>query len=164
MDQTSKSHQMMIWRDGKGSIMEEQAKEELELLEAQYPNQHEYLKHELRSFIFQLQSKHQDSELLPEKNHCSTHLAFYDHTQESTSLEDQKKRSNYGLELALADRVVMEGKVDGSSELETPKSVVMKHFSSRKNKRKDRVDLVLERAQVCLKKIKHLKTFLLSPS
>ncbi|RDX60809.1 hypothetical protein CR513_61017 [Mucuna pruriens] len=144
-------------------MMEEQAKEELKLLEAQYPNQHEYLKHELRSFIFQLQTKHQDSELLPENNHCSNHLAFYD-TQESTSLEEQRKRSSCGLELALADGVVMEGKIDGSSELESPKSVVMKHFSSRKNKRKDRVDLVLERAQVCLKKIRHLKTFLLSPS
>lgn len=69
----------MIWGDdGKGKMMEEKAKEELEMLEAQYPNQHEYLKHELRSFIFQLQSKHHDSELLPEINHCNTHLAFFD--------------------------------------------------------------------------------------
>lgn len=83
---------------------------------------------------------------------------------ESTSLGEQRKRSDYDLELALADRLVIE-KIGGSSELETPKSVVVKHFSSRKNnKRKDRVDLVLERAQVCLKKIKHLKTFLLPPS
>lgn len=78
-------------------------------------------------------------------------------------MEELRKRSDYDLELGLADRVMIE-KIDGSSKLETPKSVVVKHFSSRKNKRKDRVDLVLERAQVCLKKIKHLKTFLLSPS
>ncbi|KAG4974981.1 hypothetical protein AAZX31_11G211100 [Glycine max] len=142
--------------------MEEHAKEELKLLEAQYPNQHEHLKNELRSFIFQLQTNHQDSEQLPENNNFSTHLAFFD-TEESTSLGEQRKRSDYDLELALADRLVIE-KIGGSSELETPKSVVVKHFSSRKNnKRKDRVDLVLERAQVCLKKIKHLKTFLLSP-
>ncbi|XP_061340269.1 uncharacterized protein LOC133286816 [Gastrolobium bilobum] len=143
-------------------MMEEQAKEELKMLEAQYPNQYEYLKHELRSFIFQLQSKHQDSQLLPENNHCST-LIFHD-TEESTTLE-QRKRSNYGLEMALAERVVMGGgKIDESSELESSKTVVTKHCSSRKNKRKDRVDLVLERAQTCLKKIQHLKTFLLSPS
>ncbi|XP_020223092.1 uncharacterized protein LOC109805437 [Cajanus cajan] len=141
-------------------MMEEQAKEELKMLEAQYPNQHEFLKHELRSLIFQLQSKHQDSEPLPENNHCN--LAFRD-TQESTSLE-QGKSSSHGSELGLAERVVTDGKVDENSELETPKIDVMKHFSSRKNKRKDRVDLVLERAQVCLKKIKHLKIFLFSPS
>ncbi|KAG4935094.1 hypothetical protein AAZX31_18G047600 [Glycine max] len=143
-------------------MMEEQAKEELKLLEAQYPNHHEHLKNELRSFIFQLQTNHHDSEQLPENNNFSTHLAFFD-TEESTSLEELRKRSDYDLELGLADRVVIE-KIDGSSKLETPKSVVVKHFSSRKNKRKDRVDLVLERAQVCLKKIKHLKTFLLPPS
>lgn len=174
--------------------MEEHAKEELKLLEAQYPNQHEHLKNELRSFIFQLQTNHQDSEQLPENNNFSTHLAFFDtegfsllsssffyfvimlrglygfemflsffFETESTSLEELRKRSDYDLELGLADRVVIE-KIDGSSKLETPKSVVVKHFSSRKNKRKDRVDLVLERAQVCLKKIKHLKTFLLPPS
>lgn len=52
-----------------------------------------------------------------------------------------------------------------SSKLESPKSVVVKHYpSSRKNKRKDRVDLVLERAQNCLKKIRHFKTSLFSHS
>ncbi|XP_014518243.1 uncharacterized protein LOC106775609 [Vigna radiata var. radiata] len=152
---------MMVWNEGKGSMMEELAKEELELLEAQYPNQHEYLKNELKSFIFQLQSKNLDSELLLENNLCNNHLVFLD-TEESTSLEGQRKSSDCGFEPASADRVVMEGETTGSSELETPKSDVIKHFSSRK-KRKDRVDLVLERAQVCLKKIKHLKTSLLSP-
>ena len=82
---------------------------------------------------------------------------------ESTSLE-QKKRSNYGLELALADKVIMEGKIDEGSEPQSPRTVIVKQYSSRKNKRKDRVDLVLERAQACLKKIRHLKTSLLSPS
>ncbi|KAK7305596.1 hypothetical protein VNO77_43502 [Canavalia gladiata] len=164
MELTNKNHQMMIWsNNGKGSMMEEQAKEELKMLEAQYPNQHGFLKQELRSFIFQLQCKDQEPQMLPETNHCSTFLAFYDDTQESTSLE-QRKIGDCGLEVALADRVVMEGKGDESSELESPKTVVMKHYSSGKNKRKDRVDLVLERAQTCLKKIRHLKTSLLSPS
>lgn len=77
------------------------------------------------------------------------------------------KRSDCGIQVAaLAEREVMEGKAAESSELESsPKSVVMKHYSSsRKMKRKDRVDLVLERAQKCLKKIQHLKASLLSPS
>lgn len=69
---------MMVWNEGKGSMMEELAKEELELLEAQYPNQHEYLKNELKSFIFQLQSKNLDSELLLENNLCNNHLVFLD--------------------------------------------------------------------------------------
>ena len=67
-----------VTRKIKRSIMEEHAKEELKLLEAQYPNQHEHLKNELRSFIFQLQTNHQDSEQLPENNNFSTHLAFFD--------------------------------------------------------------------------------------
>ena len=49
-------------------MMEEQAMEELKKLEAQYPNQFECLKNELRSFIIQLQSKHHDSQQLPENN------------------------------------------------------------------------------------------------
>jgi len=40
---------------------------------------------------------------------------------ESTSLEGQRKSSKCGLELGLADGVVMEGESSGSSELETPK-------------------------------------------
>ena len=40
-------------------MIEEQAKEELEILETQYPNRFEYLKLELKSFIFQIQSQSQ---------------------------------------------------------------------------------------------------------
>ncbi|KAK7301987.1 hypothetical protein RJT34_12864 [Clitoria ternatea] len=149
---------------GKDGMMEEQAKEELEMLEAQYPNQHEFLKQELRSFISQLQSNRQDSHLHPENNHCTTFLALFDTEAESTNFKRMKK-SGYGLELALADTVVMEGKSDENSLLESPKAVVVKHCSSRKNKRKDRVDLVLKRAQTCLEKIRHFKaSLLLRPS
>ncbi|XP_057430347.1 uncharacterized protein LOC130723358 [Lotus japonicus] len=155
------------WSNGKrNNMMEEQAKEELEILEDQYPNQYEFLKQELRTFILELQnSKHQDSELLPQNNHCNTSLALLLDTEESTSLEQVKKSNCGGTELALeADRDVMQGKVDESSELESLKAVVKEQNSSRKKKRKDRVDLVLERAQNCLKKLQHLKTSLLSPS
>jgi hypothetical protein len=78
-------------------------------------------------------------------------------------LEQTKK-----IKLVLPEReeVVEKGKKSGeSSELESPKSVVMKHYpSSKKNKRKDRVDLVLERAENCLKKIRLFKKTLFSPS
>ncbi|KEH34567.1 hypothetical protein MtrunA17_Chr3g0109201 [Medicago truncatula] len=138
----------------------EQAKEELEMLETLYPNQHDYLKHELRSFISHLQNSYSYSHPLPQNNTSLT--AFLD-TEESTSLEHIKS-----IQLALPEReeVMKEGKKGAeNSELESPKSVVIKHCPSRrKNKRKDRVDLVLEKAQNCLKKIRHFKTSLFSPS
>ena len=90
-------------------------------------------------------------------------VLFYSCNAESTSLEHIKS-----IQHALPEReeVTEEGKKGAeSSELESPKVVVIKHCpSSRKNKRKDRVDLVLEKAQNCLKKIRHFKTSLFSPS
>jgi hypothetical protein len=52
----------------------EQAKEELEILETLYPNQHDYLKHELKSLISQLQNTttHSYSHPLPQYN--TSHL------------------------------------------------------------------------------------------
>ncbi|XP_004500423.1 uncharacterized protein [Cicer arietinum] len=123
----------------------EQAKEELEMLQTLYPNQHHILKQELSSFIFQLQYSHFQSHPLSQNN---TSLAYLVDTQESTSLEQTKR-----IQLALPDgekKVVMEkGK---TSELQSPNT----------RKRKDRVDLVLEKAQICLKKIRLFKTSLLS--
>ncbi|MED6152345.1 hypothetical protein PIB30_090998 [Stylosanthes scabra] len=148
--------------------MEEEALEELKKLEAQYPNQFEHLKNELRSFITQLQSNHSQTDSPPHPENNNIH---YD-TQESTSLEQMKKIKSYGLGLALADKVMnMEGKIDeeGCELVESPRTVIVKHHhphhsSMKKKKRKvDRVDLVLERAQACLKKIRHLKTSLLPP-
>ncbi|KAL1332324.1 hypothetical protein HN51_061145 [Arachis hypogaea] len=148
--------------------MEEEALEELKQLEAQYPNQFEHLKNELRSFITQLQSNHHTHTDSPQPEINNIH---YD-TQESTSLEQMKRIKSYGLGLALADKVtIMEERIDEGCELvESPRTVIVKHHhhSSRNNhsnnKRKlDRVDLVLERAQTCLKKLRHLKTSLLSP-
>ncbi|KAE9594450.1 hypothetical protein Lal_00001292 [Lupinus albus] len=142
---------------------EELAKEELNMLETQYPNQYEYLKLELRSFILQLQSNHHNSPLFPQ----NTLLPFLD-TEESTCL-DKKKMSNnisnnYGLELALADSEVMEVMFDKGYELESPMNGEWNGYKRRKSKRKDRVDLVLEKAQACLKNIRHFKTSLLSYS
>lgn len=171
----------------------EQAKEELEMLETLYPNQHDYLKHELRSFISHLQNSYSYSHPLPQNNTSLTAfldtegfvssfsfssfffvifvllnmvfevVLFYSCNAESTSLEHIKS-----IQLALPEReeVMKEGKKGAeNSELESPKSVVIKRCPSRrKNKRKDRVDLVLEKAQNCLKKIRHFKTSLFSPS
>ncbi|WJX37034.1 hypothetical protein P8452_24848 [Trifolium repens] len=137
----------------------EQAKEELEILETLYPNQHDYLKHELKSLISQLQNTttHSYSHPLPQYN--TSHL-FLD-TEESTNLEQTKIK----LFLPEREEVVEKRKKSAeSSELKSPKSVVMKHYpSSKKNKRKDRVDLVLERAENCLKKIRLFKKTLFSP-
>jgi hypothetical protein len=169
----------------------EQAKEELEMLETLYPNQHDYLKHELKSFISHLQNSYSYSHPLPQHN---TSLAafldtegfvsssffhlfivifvllnmvfeivlFYFCNAESTSLEHIKSIQHA---LPVREEVMEKGKKGAeSSELESPKVVVIKHcHSRRKNKRKDRVDLVLERAQNCIKKIRHFKTSLFSP-
>ncbi|CAL0301384.1 unnamed protein product [Lupinus luteus] len=142
---------------------EKLAKEELNMLETQYPNQYEYLKLELRSFILQLQSNHHDSPLLPQ----NTLLHFLD-TEESTCLDKRKMSNNignnYGLELALEDSEVMEVMIDEGYELKSSMNAECKGYKSGKSKRKDRVDLVLERAQACLRKIRHFKTSLLSHS
>ncbi|KAI4307737.1 hypothetical protein L6164_030891 [Bauhinia variegata] len=154
----------MEWLCGDGSLMEEQAKEELEMIEAQYPNHFQSLKLELKSFIFLLQTQKQETQLIPENN-CSTSPSSMVDTQESTSLEQaqQRRKSNCSFEAALKDRVVMEGKIDEDSQLASPKSdKVVKKYSGRMRKRKDRVDVVLEMAQGCLKKIKLLKATLLS--
>ena len=70
----------MKWSYGKGREMEEQAKEELQMLEAQYPNHFEFLKLELKSYIFLLQSEQQqqqDSQLDSENNnHCNNFLSW----------------------------------------------------------------------------------------
>ena len=50
-------------------MIEEQAKEELEMLETQHPNRFEYLKLDLKSFIFQIQYQ---SQLPLPKNYSSS--------------------------------------------------------------------------------------------
>ncbi|KAF7831194.1 uncharacterized protein G2W53_013527 [Senna tora] len=119
--------------------MEEKAKQELEMLESQYPNHFDYLKLELKSFIFQLQCQQQH---LPETSTSHSSIAI---TQESTSLNQRKKRKSTHID-------------EGSDSSE---------YSGKKKKKKSRrsrVDEVLERAQACLEKIRHFKKSFLSNS
>ncbi|MCD9559178.1 hypothetical protein HAX54_017001 [Datura stramonium] len=107
----------------------EQAKQELEILETQYPNKFEYLKLELRSFISFLESHYSDS--LPSSSYVDT--------QESSS---NKKRKNGSF-----------------ASQEEPKKklqrVVQRTVCCSK---RSRIDVVMERAQACLQKIQGFKT------
>ncbi|EXB86767.1 hypothetical protein L484_007791 [Morus notabilis] len=136
-------------------MVEERAKEELRNIEAQYPNSHEYLKLELKSFIFLLQSHHHHDHLNILLN--SDHTQFFPTsspavaTQESTSNRKRKKVSENHC-------------IDNDSDKQelnqinqSPEDIVVKETK----KRRDRVELVLERARACLRKIRHLKSSLL---
>ncbi|XP_062107708.1 uncharacterized protein LOC133818689 [Humulus lupulus] len=122
--------------------MEEEAEKELRMLEDQYPNRYEYLKLELNHFISLLHSRQTTSQLI------NTTTAT---TQESTSRRKRKKssteyyRSRYWVELTAEDQTRQE----------------FDEQKDRISKKGDRVEVVLERAHACLRKIKHLKASLL---
>ncbi|PON74982.1 hypothetical protein PanWU01x14_046990 [Parasponia andersonii] len=124
--------------------MEEEAKEELRKLEAQYPNRYEYLKLELKSFIFLLQSQsHQTTTSII----TSTAL-----TQESTSKRKRKKgRTEYHSTGYLGESTEED---QSHQQLDEKKEMTSKRSC-------DRAEVVLERARTCLRKIKHLKASLL---
>ncbi|XP_030509446.2 uncharacterized protein LOC115724119 [Cannabis sativa] len=127
--------------------MEEEAKKELRMLEEQYPNRYECLKLELNHFISLLHSSHQaTSQLIPTTTTTAT-------TQESTSRRKKKKstttenyRSRYLVESIAEDQT--------GQELDDEKQKI--------SKKRDRVEVVLERAHACLRKIKNFKASLLS--
>ncbi|XP_060192812.1 uncharacterized protein LOC132622254 [Lycium barbarum] len=107
----------------------EQAKEELEILEAQHPNKFEYLKLELRSFISLLESHHSDP--VPSSSYIAT--------QESSS---NRKRKNGSF---------------GSPE--EPKKKLQRALQESVGcTKRSRIDVVMERAQACLQKIQQFKT------
>ncbi|KAJ7964367.1 hypothetical protein O6P43_014197 [Quillaja saponaria] len=143
----------MEWSNGRRWMIEEQAKKELQLLETQHPNHFEYLKLELKSFIFLHQSQ-------PENNFSSPLSIFsIADTQESTSMK-QRKMSGCDCEFVLEDKVKMEGEIGKTSKQEYQKV----YLNKKSKRRRDRAEVVLERAQACLKKIRHLKTSLLVSS
>ncbi|KAI9100233.1 hypothetical protein K1719_024451 [Acacia pycnantha] len=116
--------------------MEQQAKQELEMLESLYPDRFQYLKLDLKSFI--------------SHDHLSAPSSFHSSkidTQESTSL-DQRKRKRKKKRTANEDSECS----DQHEEC---------YWSVKKKKKKDRVDLVLERAEACLRKIRQFKASLL---
>ncbi|KAK4278148.1 hypothetical protein QN277_016036 [Acacia crassicarpa] len=114
--------------------MEQQAKQELEMLESLYPDRFQYLKLDLKSFI-----SHDHL-----SKTCSFHSSMVD-TQESTSLDQRKRKKK---------RTANEDSEHSDQHDEC-------YWSVKKKKKKDRVDLVLERAEACLRKIRQFKASLL---
>lgn len=114
--------------------MIEKAKEELEMLETHHPDRFDYLKHELKSFIFLLQSQ-----LLLDPLPTTSSAT----TQASTSMK--RKR------VCLKRRKLEDGgwECNDKSEFE---------YGKRGRRETDRVDVVLEKAQACLRKIQEFKT------
>ncbi|KAL0015173.1 hypothetical protein SO802_002242 [Lithocarpus litseifolius] len=138
-------------------MIEEQAKEELEILETQHPNRFEYLKLELKSFIFQIQSQ---SQLPLPENYSSSSFptSSIATTQESTS--NRKRKVGDCL------CVVMEnGNESPKKKLQMGTTNIIGNMkgivTNSKTEKRERVDDVLERAQACLQKIQHLKASLL---
>ncbi|XP_034684480.1 uncharacterized protein LOC117913586 [Vitis riparia] len=117
----------------------QQAKEELEMLEAQHPNRFHSLKLDLKSFIF-LHSQNlflnsncnsNTSSSSPSSSQCPHHKMPSATTQASSNSSRKRKRGIFDDE----ESNQKFQRVDG-----------------------DRVDVVLKRAEVCLQKIQDLKT------
>ncbi|KAG7548214.1 hypothetical protein ISN44_As12g034150 [Arabidopsis suecica] len=122
----------------------ETAKEELEILQSQYPNRFAYLKSDLQSFISHLREDH-----APPRPSSSVVL-----TQESSNCKNKQKHKKR--------KCVMDNFEDQASSSKIGKI----HKNNNKigqrvvTKRKNRVEMVLERAQLCLQKIRDVKASL----
>eukprot|EP00268_Persea_americana_P032974 TRINITY_DN3261_c0_g1_i2.p2 TRINITY_DN3261_c0_g1~~TRINITY_DN3261_c0_g1_i2.p2 ORF type:complete len:138 (-),score=31.74 TRINITY_DN3261_c0_g1_i2:1139-1552(-) len=119
----------------------EQAKEELQILEAQHPERFDYLKLQLKSFIsdltcpnFSSSSSHSLSQHLPSSS-CAA-LSTSAATQVSSNRRKRKGSEIRGM--GVADSI--------------PKRRIRTLDSS-----DARVDIVIERAEACLRKIRQVK-------
>ncbi|KAJ0021141.1 hypothetical protein Pint_31110 [Pistacia integerrima] len=123
--------------------MIEQAKEELQILETLHPNRFDYLKLELKSFIFFLESQHNNND----NNNENNNLIYYPSSSTATTQAstNNRKRKKAGIGMGSCRNEEMKNKFQR----------VLGEF-----KRRDRIDLVLEKAQSCLRKIKELKSSL----
>ncbi|KAG7610952.1 hypothetical protein ISN44_As05g030710 [Arabidopsis suecica] len=124
----------------------ETAKEELEILQSQYPNRFAYLKSDLQSFISHLREDHAPPRLSP-----SSSVVL---TQESSNCnykQKHKKRkcvmANFGGQASSSTT----GKIHKNNNKMGQRVVT---------KKKSRVEMVLERAQLCLQKIRDVKASL----
>ncbi|KAL3527366.1 hypothetical protein ACH5RR_012022 [Cinchona calisaya] len=134
--------------------MIEQAKEELQILEAQHPNRFNYLKLELKSFISHFESQilllssdnDNNMNIVSCANPTSVSISSSVTTQES-SVGKKRKKSD------LESMQVMEGK-----NIEASKQKFQRVVGDGCSKRRDRIDVVFERAQACLEKIQQFKT------
>ncbi|CDP01721.1 unnamed protein product [Coffea canephora] len=119
--------------------MIEQAKEELQILEAQQPDNFNYLKDELKSFISRLESQ---SLPLPSAGFflffMGTSLLYIVVITESSACKKRKKEDS------LEDE-----------NIEGPKRKSQRVAG---DERRNRIDLAIERARECLEKIQRFKT------
>ncbi|XP_068640734.1 uncharacterized protein [Aristolochia californica] len=118
----------------------EQAREELEILEVQYPDRFDYLKLELKAFISQPGNPSQFSPFLvptgeeEEEEETVSRVSTFASTQESSN---RKRR-----------RTVVRGSVAvNSKKSKNGPSVCYK----------DTVDIAIEKAEACLRKIREIK-------
>ncbi|XP_027073222.1 uncharacterized protein [Coffea arabica] len=123
--------------------MIEQAKEELQILEAQQPDNFNYLKDELKSFISRLESQ---SLPLPSGHDNYKNSTGYSNissasTRESSACKKRKKEDS------LEDE-----------NIEGPKRKSQRVAGDGCSERRNRIDLAIERARECLEKIQRFKT------
>ncbi|XP_027179053.1 uncharacterized protein LOC113778009 [Coffea eugenioides] len=128
--------------------MIEQAKEELQILEAQQPDNFNCLKDELKSFISRLESQNLP---LPSGHDNYKNSTGYSNissvsTRESSACKKRKKED-------CLDRQVME-----DENIEGPKRKFQRVAGDGCSERRNRIDLAIERARECLEKIQRFKT------
>ncbi|XP_010435522.1 PREDICTED: uncharacterized protein LOC104719324 [Camelina sativa] len=126
----------------------ETAKEELEILQSQYPSRFAHLKDDLQSFISHLSEDHAP----PRLSASSSSVVL---TQESSNCKNKQKHKkrkcvmdNFGDQVSSSTV----GKIHKNNNNKMGQRVV--------TKRKNRVEMVLERAQLCLQKIRDVKASL----
>ncbi|KGN66398.1 uncharacterized protein LOC101216009 [Cucumis sativus] len=140
------------WSKARKTMIEEQANAELQSLQLLYPNRFEYLKLELKSFIHLLQSQPEHPFPQPNTNLTSNRSpspsSFGPDTQESSSCRKRRK--------------VAEGRNNGRNGLQKEVAEYEYESETKMGRGKDRVDVVLERAAVCLCKIRRFKMALFS--
>ncbi|XP_022933879.1 uncharacterized protein LOC111441161 isoform X1 [Cucurbita moschata] len=144
------------WSEARKRMIEDQAKAELESLQLLHPNRFEYLKLELKSFIQLLQSQsqsrseelfHQPNTVEASRRRSPSTLAP-DSQAESSSCRKRRKMEEGG-----------QMKVYGNG---LRREIAESETGDKNGRRRDRVDVVLERAVVCLRKIQRFKTALIS--
>lgn len=153
----------------------EQAKEELQILEAQQPNRFNYLKLELKSFISFLESH---SLILSEKDECVKVLTWA--ATDSTSVSVSSSAATQGLFCLFNSSLLVSflffsfvclrlrlccWLFTASSTCKKRKKVVHENQETmegqmHKFQRVDRLDAVFERARACLDKIQQFKQFI----
>ncbi|KFK40339.1 hypothetical protein AALP_AA3G361300 [Arabis alpina] len=130
----------------------ETAKEELEILQTQYPNRFAYLKSDLESFISRLRKDHAP----PPHVSSDSDVVL---TQESSNCKNKQKhkkrkyiKKNIGDQSSSSSSSSSTGKIRKNNDNKMAQKVV--------TKRKTRVEMVLENAQRCLQKIRAVKASL----